>query len=121
MKVLLDEGVPHPLVPALPKHEVDTVIGQGWASVKNGRLLALVEKNRYEVFVTGDRNMQHQQELANRPFAVLILSTINWPIMRQHLPAIAEAVDQALLGTVVPVDCGTFKPRPKWSAGEYRP
>jgi hypothetical protein len=54
LKVLLDEGVPQPLARFLPGHVVQTVAGMGWASIKNGKLLALVEDERFEAFVTGD-------------------------------------------------------------------
>jgi uncharacterized DUF497 family protein len=40
----------------------------------------LIEHGRFNVFLTGDKNMQNQQRLDDRPFAVLIMSAINWPV-----------------------------------------
>ncbi len=40
--------------------------------IKNGALLTLVEREGFHVFLTGDKNMEHQQRLEGRPFAVLI-------------------------------------------------
>jgi hypothetical protein len=37
------------------------------------------EQEGFEVFLTGDKNMPNQQQLAARSFAVLIMSAINWP------------------------------------------
>jgi hypothetical protein len=113
LKILLDEGVPHPLALKLPGHDVRTVAGQGWLAVKNGRLLALIESEGFQVFVTGDKNLQHQQSLLGRPFRTLILSAISWPVIRRHLPAIAEAVDHSAPGTILLVDCGVFVPTRK--------
>lgn len=39
MRVLLDENVPHDLIPQFPGHDIVTVQGLGWAGVKNGDLL----------------------------------------------------------------------------------
>lgn len=112
MKILLDEDVPHPLVRALPqRHVIRTVAAMGWAGVKNGELLKRTEAERFEVFVTGDKNLAKQQELSNRPFAVLVLSAINWAVIRKHVEAISAAIDGARPGTLVIVDCGVFVPR----------
>ena len=39
MRVLLDENVPHDLIPQLAGHDVSTVQGLGWAGIKNSKLL----------------------------------------------------------------------------------
>ena len=39
MRVLLDENIPHDLIPQFAGHEVSTVRGLGWAGIKNGDLL----------------------------------------------------------------------------------
>jgi len=76
VKVLLDEDVPHPLARQLAIHEVSTVAGLGWGGVKNGELLRLIAANGFEVFVTGDKNLQSQQTIVGRSFAVVVLSAI---------------------------------------------
>lgn len=111
MRVLLDEDVPHPLVRQLPGHQVSTVAGLGWGGVKNGELLKLLAAEGFEVFVTGDKNLQNQQTIRGRSFAVVLLSTIHWPILRRHIPVVAYAVDGATLGTVTSVQCGSFSPK----------
>jgi hypothetical protein len=57
------------------------------------------------------RRQKHgtQQRLEGSPFAVLIMSAINWPVVRPHVHKIA--LDAARPGTVVTIDCGAFKPR----------
>jgi len=54
-------------------------------------LLALLEREGFDVFLTGDKNIQYQQPLAGRPFAVPILPAINWPVIRPHVDRIAAA------------------------------
>jgi hypothetical protein len=111
VKVLLDEDVPHPLGRQLPGHEVSTVAGLGWGGIKNGELLKLLAAEGFEVFVTGDKNLQNQQTIQGRTFAVVLLSAIHWPILRRHIPIIAEAVERTTRGTVTPVQCGSFSPK----------
>jgi hypothetical protein len=72
VKVLLDECLPRRLAPRLSGHEVRTVPQAGWAGIKNGELLKLVE-NDFDVFVTVDRNLSYQQNLAQLRIAVVVL------------------------------------------------
>jgi predicted nuclease of predicted toxin-antitoxin system len=108
LKVLLDEDVPGKLAQFLPWHEIHTVVSMNWGGIKNGELLTLIERERFDVFLTGDKNMAHQQRLEERPFAVLIMSAINWPVIRPHIHTISSALDQAEAGTVRTIDCGVF-------------
>ena len=84
-----------------------------WGGIKNGALLTLIEREGFQAFLTGDKNMEAQQRLEDRPFAVLVMSAINWPVVRPHVQTIAAAIDAARPGTVGAVECGAFIPRPK--------
>jgi predicted nuclease of predicted toxin-antitoxin system len=108
LKVLFDEDVPNKLARSLPPHEIHTVVGLQWGGIKNGALLELIERERFDVFLTGDKNMGKQQRLEGRPFAVLILSAINWPVIRPHIHKISVALDEARPGSVKAIDCGVF-------------
>lgn len=72
MRVLLDERVPKRLGRALFPHEVQTVPGAGWASKKNGEVLALAAE-RFDVLVTTDQRLSYQQTVARHEIAVVIL------------------------------------------------
>jgi predicted nuclease of predicted toxin-antitoxin system len=72
VKILLDECVDRRLARDLKGHVVKTAPQMGWAGIKNGRLLALAEKE-FEVFVTMDRNLSFQQHLPKFKIAVLVL------------------------------------------------
>ena len=71
MRVLLDENLPHDLTEALVGLEVVTVQDVGWAGVKNGELLRRAS-GQVDAFVTMDRNLRHQQNLAVLPFGVVL-------------------------------------------------
>lgn len=72
MKLLLDECLDWRLRHDLPGHEVKTVHEMGWDGIKNGRLLALAERD-FQVFITGDRNLSFQQNVTHLSIAVVVL------------------------------------------------
>ncbi len=74
-------------------------------------LLKLIERESFEVFLTGDKNMQSQQQLQGHPFAVLVMSAINWPVVRPHVHVIAAAINEAQPGTVRMINRGVFVAR----------
>ena len=74
MRIILDECMPARLRRDLPGHEVQTVPRAGWASVKNGKLLRLIaDSGNFDIFLTMDKNLPHQQSLQDLPFAVVVL------------------------------------------------
>lgn len=74
MRLLLDECVPRKLKFLFVNagHECATAYEAGLSSKTNGELLELAEDS-YDVVITIDKNIQHQQTIANRRIAVLIL------------------------------------------------
>jgi predicted nuclease of predicted toxin-antitoxin system len=74
MRVLLDECLPARLGRNLTGHEVQTVPQAGWASIKNGELLRLIaDSKKFDVFLTVDKNLPHEQRVEGLPFAVVVL------------------------------------------------
>jgi hypothetical protein len=110
-RVILDEGVPRNVARHLPGHDVTSVLAEGWSSVKNGKLLGLIERAHFDAFITNDKKMEAEGQLRRRPFATLLLSTNHWPSISPHVAKIAEALDACEPGSVTKVDCGTFVPR----------
>ncbi len=91
MRILLDQGTPAPLRRALTDHSVVTTYEKGWATLTNGELLDVSERS-FDVFVTTDQNLRHQQNLPGRRLAILVLPTTSWPRLRLHSTAIAAAI-----------------------------
>ena len=72
MRILLDESVPGRLGALLVGHDANSVQRRGWAGIKNGKLLALAAAE-FDVLLTADKGIEHQQNLATLPIAVLIV------------------------------------------------
>ena len=73
MRVLLDECVHAGIGKAFSGHSVQTVPQAGWSGIKNGRLLALIGDS-FDVFITIDQNIRHQQNLVGLPLAIVLVS-----------------------------------------------
>jgi predicted nuclease of predicted toxin-antitoxin system len=96
MKILIDECLPAALQGSLTSlgHECQTVRQAGFGSKKNGELLTLAE-GHWNVLLTSDRNIKHQQSMTGRSVSILILCARS-NRMRDLLP-IMPACAQALL------------------------
>lgn len=71
-RVLLDACVPKRLSRELAGFEVQHATDLGWAGLDDGPLLDTAA-GRFEAFVTVDQGIPHQQVLAHRPFAIVVL------------------------------------------------
>lgn len=111
MKVLLDENLDHALRNLLGPHQVVTVTYMGWAGLQNGVLLRAAEESGMEVLLTGDQTLAYEQNLAGRRLAVVALSAIQLPIIKENLVKIIAAIEAAAPGSFQAVDCGTFSRR----------
>ena len=87
MKVLFDQGTPAPLRNHLPQHSVDTLAEKGWSDKDNGELLDLAVREGYEILVTTDQNLRHQQNLAGKQIGIVVLLSTAWPA---SAPVIAD-------------------------------
>jgi hypothetical protein len=72
---------------------------RGWSELKNGDLISAAETEGFEVFVTTDRNLKHQQNLTGRKLAIVVLLTTSWPCISRVLPSVVDAVNAAAPGT----------------------
>jgi hypothetical protein len=95
LKVLFDQGTPAPLRKSLVGHEVETAHERGWSALQNGALITAAEAAGFELFVTTDRNLKYQQNLADRRLAIVVLMTTSWPRIRLHVPDVLAAIDNA--------------------------
>jgi hypothetical protein len=76
MRLLLDESVPSRFGRALADHMVKTVVEAGWSWVKNGKLLTLAAAE-FDAFITVDKKLPFQQNLASLPIALLVLDSFS--------------------------------------------
>jgi predicted nuclease of predicted toxin-antitoxin system len=104
MRVLIDECLPRQLSAALIGFEARTVPETGWAGKSNGELLALAE-SVFDVFVTIDKNLVHQQSLTGRRLAIVVLAapSSRFDSLMPPLPKLVEALNAVAPGAVVRV------------------
>jgi hypothetical protein len=104
MLVLFDQATPVPIRPYLTGHAVNTAFQRGWDKLKNGELLAAAEQAGFDLFLTTDKNMRYQQNLAARTIAIVVLGQQQWPHVRPHIQRVVDAVNAATPGSFAQVD-----------------
>jgi hypothetical protein len=79
-----------------------TVPDAGWASKANGELLALAAE-RFDVFITTDRNLTFQQNLRTVRIAVVVLvaRSNRFVDLQPLMPLVAEALPGLARGQVI--------------------
>jgi predicted nuclease of predicted toxin-antitoxin system len=100
MKILFDQGTPAPLRRVLKEHSVSTAYEMGWGVLDNGELLTAAE-SEFDVLVTTDKNLRHQQRLAGRRLAILILATTSWPQLQAQQEQIIAEINALRSGDIV--------------------
>ena len=94
--MLLDESLPRPWKQEIPNHEVLHVADLGWQGLRNGELLRRAASEGFEVLITADRNIEHQQNLALARLAVVAVRSPRNRI--QELRPLTPALLKALTG-----------------------
>ena len=99
MRIAFDKNVPVGVRHFLSKHDVRTFVEMQWhPQLENGELLKTAEASGFDVLVTSDQNIRHQQNLTGRKLALVVLGSNIWPVVRDHGAAIAAKVDAATPG-----------------------
>lgn len=101
-RVLFDEDVPRQLRRDLPAFEIRTVQECGWSSVENGELL-LIASREFDVLVTADKNLPHQQNIPRFDIGVIVLALrdARLPSLRSRLVEIEAAIAEVNAGAVI--------------------
>ena len=105
MRILLDECLPRRLRRSLPGHEVQTVQELDWAGTKNGVLLRRAAAEGFAVFLTVDRNLEHQQHVPGLGLAVVALRAPSNDIVALEplMPAVLAQLPTLSPGQIVRV------------------
>jgi len=110
MKVLFDECVPHrfKLNFLSGKIECVTVPEAGLAGKTNGELLELAETS-FDVFVTLDKGIPYQQNLAGRRIAIILIRAKSNRLadLMPHVLTCREALATIKTGEIVLIPKGT--------------
>ena len=73
MKILFDHNLPRRLRKHLPGFEIRTAKEMKWEQLRNRALMTVAIAAGFDVFVTIDKQLEHQQNLANLPLPVVVL------------------------------------------------
>jgi hypothetical protein len=57
----------------------------------------------FDPFLTTDKNIRYQQNLAGRKIAIVVLGRQQWPRLRPHIQRVIEAVNIAAPGSFAEV------------------
>jgi hypothetical protein len=102
VRILLDECVDWRLRYDIVGHEVRTARQMGWTAITNGELLRLAS-DHFDVFITVDRNLAFQQNVAAFSIGIVVLraQTNRLEDLRSLVPDLLATIDSALPGEVV--------------------
>ena len=98
MILLLDENLPKQLLSDFPEHEVFTIQQKGWNGKTNGELLKLMLEAKIDVFLTADKNLQHQQNFKKYPIPVSVINVfrLNYAQIKSLIPQIKDLLKSSL-------------------------
>ena len=101
MRILLDECVPRRFRRELSGHEVRTVPEMGWASFKNGVLLAAAS-GKFDVLITTDRRLSYQHNVSTFAIAVVVLVAARNKLefLLPLAPELRKVLEEVKLGEV---------------------
>jgi len=104
VRVFLDECIDWRFSRDIVGHDVKTAHQMGWATIKNGELLALAARS-FDVFVTVDRNLSFQNSIADLDIGVIVLRTTSNRLndLRPLIPELLSLLSTVRPGEVVEV------------------
>jgi hypothetical protein len=103
MRILLDQNVPAILRRFLFGHTTFLSSQMGWSELSNGVLIRAAEREGFDVLVTGDKNIPHQQNLSDLRIALVILGNNSWPVLEPRTAAIVSLINGATPGSLISV------------------
>lgn len=106
MRILLDECVPRGLRRELAGHHVTTVPELGWSGKKNGELLQLMAGKNFEVLLTVDQSIRHQQNLHAAGIGVIVLLAVSNRLadLVPLMPSVHAALPSVKPGDVIEIN-----------------
>jgi hypothetical protein len=105
VRALLDENMPKALVRLLaPEVEARTVQQEGWSGHKNGELLTVASES-FDVLITTDRGIPHQQDLSRYEIGIVLLAARSNRIedLAPLVPELKAGLDSVAPGVVLRV------------------
>lgn len=101
-RVLLDENLPVQLRLWLTGVKAVTVEHMGWKGLRNGKLLRAAT-GRFDVLVTSDRLLVHQQR-GWRALGVVVVTSNLKPALQRAADRIADACRAVMAGEIIEIE-----------------
>jgi predicted nuclease of predicted toxin-antitoxin system len=102
MRILLDHNLDWRLWELLQPHEVITTRRMHWDRYENGNLLN-VAQDKFDILLTTDANLYHQNKVANYELAVIVLRAYrnSYQALAPLIPEVLQALETIQPGEVV--------------------
>jgi hypothetical protein len=100
-RLLLDQSAPWGLRQVLTAFDVKSAYDMGWDRVANGLLLTAAEQAGFSILLSADQNIWHQNRMAGRKIALVVLGTNHWDTIKRDTRLVIEACDRAGEGAYV--------------------
>ena len=105
MKILLDERLPLDFRHSFPNYEAHSAQWAGLKSKKNGELLLAAEMGGYDVLLTVDQGISHQQQSSSRKLSIILVGSRTNQIedLLPFVDAILKALKTIAPGQIVAI------------------
>lgn len=94
--------MPRQLRRELPDFVIRTVQEEGWDGLENGQLLRHASAT-FEVLVTADKRMRHQQNFAQFTIGIVVIDAFDTRLrnLRRFIPQLQTAIQTVSAGMVI--------------------
>ena len=75
---------------------------QGWSGKQNGELIRLID-GKFDVFLTGDKNLRYQQRIDIRNIAIVEVPFTRLESLNPYLEEIKAAIRRATIGEYIQI------------------
>lgn len=116
LRILIDESLPIALAVELVGHDVSSVRAQRWLGYSNGSLLRTAVRAGFQVLVTADSAIRHQQNLAAIGISVVLITRVRNRLqdLKPLVPQILSAL--STIGVAELVEIGPYSSSPPGTA-----
>jgi predicted nuclease of predicted toxin-antitoxin system len=109
MKILLDECITIKLKSLLGGQEVFSVGQMNWKGMKNGLLLMKAVRENFDLFLTNDKNIIHQQNPSQYYISIVVLNSGNSNIesLQKFIPSFLGRINTFEKGRIYVLESET--------------
>ena len=105
MRILVDESLPRRFATRLVGYDVSTVRDRQWLGLSNGVLLRAAATAGFDVVVTADASIRHQQNIGSLGIAVVVITRVRNTVadLIPLVPDVLNALAIIKMGEIIEV------------------